>query len=77
MGGERGKAEAMNSGYGIWIVESGVWCRAIDGEDECAIVLRTEAEAKREAERQSEMYDLGPCEARPFDWDAEAKERAA
>jgi hypothetical protein len=68
----------MNSGYGIWVVEASAWCRAIDGADDCVIVLRTEAEAAREADRQSKMYDLGPCEARRFDWDAEAEqERAA
>jgi hypothetical protein len=64
----------MNTGYGIWIVEDRVWCRAIDGADECVMVLRTREEAEMEAKRQSEMYALGPCEARPFDWDAERDE---
>jgi len=35
------------------------------------MVLRTLPDAEREAKRQSEMYVLGPCEARPFDWDRE------
>lgn len=65
-----------NAGYGIWIVNIGKWCKAIDGECDCALNIRTKEDAEREAERQSVMYDLGKCEARPFDWNDE-KERAA
>ena len=61
----------MNAGYGIWMVEYDRWCRATDGADECVMVFRTLPEAKREAKRQSEMYELGKCEARPFNWDDE------
>lgn len=67
----------MNSGYGIWIVNMAAWCRSNDGDVDCVMVMRTEAEAKEEAVRQSQMHDLGPCVARRFDWDAERNDVGA
>ena len=61
-------------GYGIWITKQKRWCRAIDGMCECAMVIRDKKEAQREARRQSRLYRLGQCLARPFDW---SKERPA
>lgn len=61
------EACGADAGWGVWIVDERRWCNAADGDGNGLLVYRTEAEAKASADHQSVMYDLGPCEARPFD----------
>jgi len=63
----------MNAGFGIWIVNDAAWLRTTDSDRGGAMVHRTLLGAADEAERLGVMDDLGPCEARPFDWDQEVQ----
>lgn len=62
-------AEAMGSsdaGWGVWIVNKARWCNAAETGG-AVLVYRSPESAEEGAKYQSRMYDLGPCEARPFD----------
>ena len=60
-------AAGANGGWGVWVVNENRWCNAADGDGNGLVVFRTKEEADANALHQSVMYDLGPCEARPFD----------
>jgi len=60
-------AAGSEAGWGVWIVNENRWCNAADGDGKGLLVFRNEQDAKAGADHQSVMYDLGPCEARPFD----------
>ncbi len=66
---------SVETGFGVWIVEQKRWRRATcDGHPDVAAVYRNEIDAVDEANDLMDN-DFGPCEARPFDWAAERKER--
>lgn len=68
---------SVEPGYGVWIVEQKRWRRATcDGHPDVAVVYRDPADAVEEALAMT-LEGLGDCEARPFDWAAERKEREA
>lgn len=60
-------AAASMNGWGVWIVNQSRWCNAGVGDGNGLVVFRTKEEADANALHQSVLYDLGPCEARPFD----------
>jgi len=59
-------AAGSDAGWGVWIVTKNRWCNAAETGG-AVLVYRTRESAEEGAKYQSHMYDLGPCEARPFD----------
>ncbi len=60
-------AAATNAGWGVRLLDQRRWCKSADGDGEAYMVFPTRELAAAGAERESRMYHLGPCEARPFD----------
>lgn len=63
-------ADVVNPGWGVWIVNKGRWCNAAE-TGWAILVYRSRVSAELGAKYQSVTYDLGPCEARPFDLNKE------